>query len=226
MILIVTGTGTDVGKTVATAALACVYRARGWDVVVAKPVQTGEPEGSGDAFTVARLARVETAEMIRYPEPLAPNLAAARAGMRPPTLAETTTWIRALDAPGRVLLVEGAGGLLVRLADDLTLADIAAALHADVVVVTSVTLGCLNSAELTVNEAQRRGLRVTGLIGGSIPADPDKTILLNLDELPRLTDVPVWGCVPEGAGGLNPREFDELARRSITIPRSHSSCCV
>lgn len=80
MIIFITGTGTDVGKTIATAALASVYQQQGNEVVVAKPVETGEPEGSGDAVTIAGLVGVETAEFIRYPEPLAPNLTARRAG--------------------------------------------------------------------------------------------------------------------------------------------------
>ena len=121
MIIYVTGTNTDVGKTVATAALASAFKQRGREVVYAKPLQTGEPEGKGDAVTVGKLAGVEVTEMVRFPEPLAPNLSARRAGMDQPGLQELKEWIAALDAPGRVVLVEGAGGLLVRLADAYTL---------------------------------------------------------------------------------------------------------
>lgn len=84
MIIYVTGTNTDVGKTVATAALASAFKQRGREVVYAKPLQTGEPEGKGDAATVGKLAGVEIAEMVRFPEPLAPNLSARRAGMGQP----------------------------------------------------------------------------------------------------------------------------------------------
>ena len=120
MIIFITGTNTDVGKTVTTAAIASAFAQSGREVVYAKPLQTGEPDNSGDAATVRALAGVEVTEMARFPEPLAPNLSARRAGMTPPTKEELSDWVAGLDAPGRVVLVEGAGGLLVRLADDYT----------------------------------------------------------------------------------------------------------
>ena len=220
MILCITGTNTDVGKTVATAALAAELAARGFDVVAAKPVQTGEPDGSGDAVTVERLAGVATAEFRRSPEPLAPTLSARRAGMAQVERSELVEWIRGLDVPpagggARVVLVEGAGGLLVRLADDLTLADVAADLDAPLVVVTSLQLGSLNAAELTVREAARAGLRVAGLIGGSLPASPDLATQLNVEELPVVTGVPLWGSLPAGAGGLDAEEFRVAARAAL-----------
>ena len=211
MIVAITGTNTDVGKTVATAALASVLKSKGVDVVAAKPIQTGEAPGEGDASTVERLAGIETFDRWRYPEPLAPNLAARRAGIATPPLQEVAEWVRSLDAPDRVVLVEGAGGLLVRLADDYTLADLASALAAPLVVVTSLGLGSLNLAELTCVEARGRGLSMLGLVGGSLPPDPDLATRLNIGELSVVTGVPYWGALPEGAGGLRPAEFAAVA---------------
>ena len=111
-------------------------------------------------------------------------------------------------APRRVVLVEGAGGLLVRLADDYTLADVAT----NLLIVTSLGLGSLNAAELTVREAQRRGINVMGLIGGSLPARPDLATRLNVDELPAVTGCRLWGSVPEGAGALGREDFARMAR--------------
>ncbi|MCX2163597.1 dethiobiotin synthase [Corynebacterium auriscanis] len=205
MIYCITGTNTDVGKTIATAALAAHYTAQGLRVTVAKPVQTGEPPGHGDTTTVARLTGVQTCEFVRYPEPLAPNLSARRAGMPQPDREELVNWIRGIEAD--IVLVEGAGGLLVRLADDFTLADVAADLSAPLIVVTSLGLGSLNAAELTVEAAHSRGLKVAGLIGGSLPATPDLATRLNIQELPHITGVPLLGCIPAGAGALNQEEF-------------------
>ncbi|MEJ5927342.1 dethiobiotin synthase [Corynebacterium sp. H128] len=198
MILCITGTNTDVGKTIATAALGLRLQQEGWEVVALKPLQTGEPAGQGDANTVHTLTGLATFEFARYPEPLAPNLSARRAGMKQALLPEVAAWIRSFDGPNRVLLVEGAGGLLVRLADDWTLADLAQELDAPLIVVTSTQLGSLNSAELTVEAAQRRGLEVLGLIGGRVPIDPDLATQLNLDELGVVTQVPYLGSLPEG----------------------------
>lgn len=216
-IIVITGTNTDVGKTIATAALVSRFAADGREVVPLKPVQTGEPDGQGDATTVERLTGIAGRDLLRFPEPLAPNLSARRAGMDQPVLAEVAAWVRGFDAPGRVVLVEGAGGLLVRIADDWTLADLAAELDAPLVVVTSTGLGSLNAAELTVEAARRRGLEVLGLVGGSIPAEPDLATELNLDEFEVVTDVPLLGCMPEGAGRLSREEF-ALAARAIGLP--------
>lgn len=84
-VLVITGTGTEVGKTVVTAAVAAAALASGRTVAVLKPAQTGVgPDEDGDVAEVARLAGpVTTAELARYPEPLAPATAARRVGRAP-----------------------------------------------------------------------------------------------------------------------------------------------
>lgn len=221
MIVLVTGTGTDVGKTVATAALAAALEQHGRRVGVVKPVQTGEPGGPadhGDLATVHRLTGItDLHEFHRYPEPLAPDLSARRAGMPPADLSGVARRLRALDAsdPDRILLVEGAGGILVRLGEHWTLADLAGELDAPVIVVTTLGLGSLNAAELTVRCALDRGLRVLGLVGGSLPASPDLATGLNVAELPVVTGVPLLGCVPAGAGELTAGDFAAVAAQAF-----------
>lgn len=211
--IVVTGTNTDVGKTIATAALAT----RIPNALPVKPVQTGEPDGSGDIVTIARLSGVTGVEFTRYPEPLAPNIAARRANMPQLSLAETVDRITSLATPQRTLLIEGAGGLLVRMADDWTIADLALRLDAGIIVVTSLGLGSLNAAELTVAAARARGLHVLGLIGGAMPAEPDLATRLNLAELPEVTGVPLLGWLPAGAGQYTREEFAQAAA-SIRVP--------
>src|SRR5690242_13795471 len=93
-VLVVTGTGTGVGKTVVTAALAALALAAGRRVAVLKPAQTGVTEAEpGDLEDVRRLVgehqNLTARELARYPDPLAPATAAARAG-RPPVTPEAT----------------------------------------------------------------------------------------------------------------------------------------
>lgn len=213
MIVFVTGTGTDIGKTIATAALGVRARAQGFDVTVAKPLQTGEPDGHGDAATVERLTGLRTIEMRRYPEPLAPNLSARRAGMTVPSPQEIAGWLEEHDEQDGLLLVEGAGGLLSRWGDEHCLADAALACQAPLIIVTSLGLGCLNSAELTVNEARRRGLEVLFLFGGSLPAPEARNTAtrLNLEEIERVTGLTLAGAVPENFGRLTRSEFEPVA---------------
>jgi dethiobiotin synthetase len=133
VIRFVTGTDTGVGKTVAAAALCRMDRAAGRTVLYAKPVQTGlERAQAGDAAFVAAAAKVPVVECLRFPEPLAPAVAAERAGAVIDVGALLTDLEKAGDGFDRVV-VEGAGGLLVPLWEELTMADLAAGLDADLV---------------------------------------------------------------------------------------------
>ena len=209
-IIAITGTNTDVGKTIATAALALALREQNVPVVCIKPVQTGEIAGEGDIFTLEKLTGTRGIEFIRFPEPLAPNLSARRAGMETLTVSDIAARIAKIQAEAgedTVVLVEGAGGLLVRLNDAESFADLIMALGCPLVVVTSLGLGSLNSAELTVEAATRRGIPVLGLIGGSMPHDPDLATRLNIEELPQVTGVPLLGVLPEGLGQAIAKDF-------------------
>ncbi|MFT3715413.1 MAG: dethiobiotin synthase [Gordonia sp. (in: high G+C Gram-positive bacteria)] len=208
-VLIVTGTSTDVGKTVAVAALAAAARADGLTVAVCKPAQTGVAPGeAGDLAAVTALTGpLPTAEIVRYPDALAPETAARRSGGPPLSVEAVRAAVDRLSAAADLVLVEGAGGVLVRLAPDLTIIDLAADLDAPVIVVTDPGLGSLNHTELTVRALTDRGLDVAGLVLGSWPARPDLAMTCNRDDLPRLTGRPILGAVPAGAGALAAGRF-------------------
>jgi dethiobiotin synthetase len=210
-VLIVTGTDTGVGKTVATAALACHARLAGLDVAVCKPVQTGEVDGDDDLAEVARLAGVsELVSGWRYPEPLAPLAAAERAGMALPTRRELVSLIRGMDAPGRLTVVEGAGGLLVELgADGVTLRDLAVDLGAAVLVVVAPGLGTLNHTALTVESLATQNVRCAGVIIGSWPTDPGVAETSNREALDRIASV--RAALPAGAGQRSAAEFESIS---------------
>ena len=230
---LVAGTDTGVGKTVATAALACGGAAAGERVVVVKPVQTGLGPGEpGDADEVQRLAGVEVHELVRLPEPLAPESAAYRSGAVLPSAAELARRTAGLLGPlgrgatpggadesaGVVALVEGSGGVAVRLdSDGGTLLDVGIALEAygavDVVLVVRSALGTLNATELSVDAIRRSGLEPAGLVIGSWPADPGLADRVNADDLPRLTGLPVLAVLPAGAATLEPAAFRARAPR-------------
>ncbi|MDO4908998.1 MAG: dethiobiotin synthase [Corynebacterium sp.] len=201
MIIFITGTNTDVGKTWATAAIAEEALKHG-TVAIFKPAQTGEPEGHGDIYTVAQMVPgVEIIEGARYPEPLAPNIAARRAGMKQLVLEDVAKHIQKLDSEFDYVLVEGAGGVLVRIADDWTLADLAETVltAADaMVVVASTKLGSLNAAELTTRELERRNIPLKAIIGGRVGPEPDFVEEETIQALPEVTGLPYCGSIPEG----------------------------
>jgi dethiobiotin synthetase len=205
--VVITGTDTGVGKTVVTAALAVALHNRGSHVAVVKPVQTGVGAGEpGDADEVVRLTGSSSVhELVRLREPLAPETAARMEGVRLPAIAELVDQVRRIDAD--VVLIEGAGGLLVRLdLDGRTVIDLAHALDAEVVVVVRESLGTLNHTGLTVDRLLSEGL-IPRLVLGSCAAEPGLAELSNRADLPRLSGLPLDGLVPAGAGSLDRTEF-------------------
>ncbi|MEU3860679.1 dethiobiotin synthase [Streptomyces sp. NPDC028722] len=213
-VLVITGTGTEVGKTVTTAAVAAAALAAGRSVAVLKAAQTGvRPDERGDADEVARLAGpVTTAELARYPDPLAPGTAARRAGRAPVHPHEVAERAAKLATEHDLVLVEGAGGLLVRFdAAGGTLADAARLLGAPVLVVAQAGLGTLNATELTARELRRRALDLAGVVIGSWPGSPDLATRCNVADLPEVADAPLLGALPAGAGSLPPTEFRTAA---------------
>ncbi|HVK27929.1 MAG TPA: dethiobiotin synthase [Nocardioides sp.] len=225
-VVVVTGTDTGVGKTIATAALAARAAAAGERVLVVKPVQTGiggtDPDVP-DVDTVGALAGVDTVQFVALDEPLAPDTAARRQGVPIPTVREHVARIRELLPSYDLVVVEGAGGLLVRLdAEGGTLLDIARDLTfalrrrgpddvvsspVEVVVVTRAGLGTLNHTELTVTALRAVQVEPAGLVIGAWPAAPGLAESCNRDDLTRITGVPVLGVIPEGAGSLVGEDF-------------------
>lgn len=210
-VVVVTGTSTGVGKTVATAALALRAAGAG-SVVIVKPVQTGVVSGDSDAEEVHRLTGCSVQEYTALDEPLAPDTAARRQGVAIPPVAEYADRVRVLAQFYDTVVIEGAGGLLVRLdTAGGTLLDLAAelaeTLAVDVVVVAGAGLGTLNHAELTVGALRARGVEPAGLVIGSWPADPGLAERCNAEDLPRVTALPVLATIPAGAGSLVREEF-------------------
>ena len=210
-VLVVTGTGTGVGKTVVTAALACNARQAGIDVAVCKPVQTGTDSGDDDLAEVARLSgAAELAGLARYPQPLAPAAAAERAGLALPTRDQLLNLIGELDRPGRLTLVEGAGGLLVELADTgVTLRDLAVELKAAALVVATAELGTLNHTALTLEALAAQQVPCAGLVVGSWPLRPGSAETSNRSALARMA--PLRAVLPAGAGSLGAAEFADMS---------------
>ena len=178
--LFVTGTDTNVGKTVVAAALMLRYRSeaplRYW-----KPIQTGIGDpGSGiggddDTAEVARLSDACDGELlrggIRLPDPVSPHLAAHRAGTRI-TVRSLVEALNAVERESRIpnpesrqrWIIEGAGGLLVPINERETMADLMHTFDMPVVIAARSTLGTINHTLLTIEALRRRMLRVAGVV--------------------------------------------------------------
>lgn len=226
-VLIVTASGTDVGKTVTTAALAACAVANGLRVAVVKPLQTGvRPGEPGDADEVGRLSGVtDLHEGHRYEPPLAPATAARLRGEAGPSVEDLANRIEALQDRDLVL-VEGAGGALVRFnAAGDTLLSLTTELTrrlqntpVELVLCASCGLGTLHTAAATTRVVQQHGLRVQHLVISDWPSGgrADLAQRCNLTDLPEYTGVPLHGVIEAGAGALDRPAFVQRAMSSLT----------
>ncbi len=182
--LFVTATGTEIGKTLVTAALCHELRAAGRPVRALKPVLSGyDPAAlaeSDPGVLLASLGEAVTAEAVsadavaaiapwRFAAPLSPDMAAAREGRRL-DLAEIVAWCRA--AAGEPLLIEGIGGAMVPLDDEHTVLDWIAALGAPALVVAGSYLGTISHTLTTLAAIRGRGVPVAGLVISESPESP------------------------------------------------------
>lgn len=198
----VTGTDTEVGKTVVSA-----WAVRSWRADYWKPVQSGSDDGT-DAEEIRRLAEIDAARI--HPStyvlraPLSPHEAARR----------ENEWIRLrafrLPETDRPLVVEGAGGVLVPLNEKDLMIDLMARLALPVLVVARSTLGTINHTLLTLAALRRKGLEVAGVVMNG-PANPANREAIEhygrtrvLAELP-----PLGGATPEALAALPPIRMPE-----------------
>ncbi len=218
--LLVTGTDTGVGKTVATALLALAYRRQGVATAPFKPVAAGCRKRRGreiwaDNAFLAAAAGIpeEDVGLYRLSKPVSPHLAAAADGVRIDVRAIAGKLNR-LKKKYDAVLVEGAGGIMAPVSSRKTFLDIAEELDLPVVVVTTARLGTLNHTLLTVSACRERGLSVAGLVINRRRAKADEAGRSNLAELGVLTKVPVIGLIPEMAVSVEALDFRALGRQA------------
>jgi dethiobiotin synthetase len=178
----VTGTDTDVGKTIVSAWLLTHLDADYW-----KPVQAGtEPET--DSVTVRRLAGVGADRILTeayiLPEAMAPHEAARRAGV--------TIDMAKVDPPAtnRLIVVEGAGGMLVPLTGEGYVIDLAGQLELPVLLVARSTLGTINHTLLSIEALRRRGLPLAGVVMNGPETPHNRTAIEHYGAVNVIAEIP------------------------------------
>ncbi|HEX9787501.1 MAG TPA: dethiobiotin synthase [Candidatus Binatia bacterium] len=202
--IFMTGTDTGVGKTFVVSALAAFLRERGYRIGVMKPVETGCPEMNGtlipqDAMRLKEASGcAEPIEKIcpyRFSEPLAPSIAAERAGRKIDVDHLLATYGE-IAAEYDVTLVEGAGGLMAPLLPSYTYADFARVLKLPLMVVAANRLGVINHLLLTVEHASCKGLLILGYVLNRISGEASLAAETNREVLSGLTGAPCLGELP------------------------------
>ena len=226
--LFVTGTDTGVGKTILCAALLAAMAAEGWRVRAHKPAVTGledraEIAARGawppDHELLAAAAGMNPEEVapLRYGPAVSPRLAAQLAGDRidPQRLISAARGGAPTDdtAGGHVSVVEGIGGLLTPLAEDLTVRDLAAALELPVLIAARPGLGTINHTLLTLEAARAADLDVRAVVLTPWPATPARIERSNRETIGALGGIEV-----ECLGLLDGPDLDGLAGAGATLP--------
>ncbi|WP_202303853.1 dethiobiotin synthase [Dryocola clanedunensis] len=199
----VTGTDTEVGKTIASCALLQAAAMAGYRTAGYKPVASGSemtPEGirNGDALALQRnsnqLLRYEQVNPVAFLEPTSPHIISADEG-RPIELSTLSTGLNELCLLADWVQVEGAGGWFTPLSETTTFADWVVAEQLPVILVVGVKLGCINHAVLTAQAVQNAGLSLAGWIANDVqPAGKRHTEYMAT--LKRMLSAPLLGEIP------------------------------
>lgn len=198
--IFITGTDTGVGKTVITAALAWTMVKAGKRTVVMKPVQTGT--GLPGLTDIEFVEKVLGSDYIldevcpyRFPEPLSPLTASMISGKKIDVEKIKRAFLK-LKSIHDVVIVEGAGGLLVPIREDYLMCDLASDLGLSLLIVTRPGLGTLNHTALTVESAKSRGLDILGIVINCFPSVPGEAERTNPAIIMRMAGVPIAGVFP------------------------------
>lgn len=203
----VTGTDTGVGKTTVGVGLLAAAARRGLRAGSLKPAESGCQRSEDGALMAADAEALWQASNVGqsieeiclycFEAAVAPGVAAAEQGVS----IDPSVIVRAFKRLARLrpdlVLVEGAGGLLVPFGDNWTAADLARQLNLPLLIVSRPGLGTINHTLLTIEVARMRGLSVTGFVFSNARPDTERALLLsNADEICKAGRAPYLGCVP------------------------------
>ncbi|WP_153730813.1 dethiobiotin synthase [Sporosarcina obsidiansis] len=221
-VLFVTGTDTDVGKTIATTLIRSFLHDHGLHFIPFKPVQTGAILQNGDwiapdVMTYQLALDVEMKQMkteYLFEKPCSPHLAACleNVEIEPSRLTESVEQLENLHGG---VVVEGAGGLYVPLTTNgYCLIDWMKELKAPVVLVARAGVGTINHTMLSIKALESKGIPIAGVLFNDLQQDPPEIVRNNIEMIRMLTDIPVIGTIP----------FQSNIRDTLTDPVKRKAC--
>jgi dethiobiotin synthetase len=232
--IFITGTDTGVGKTIVTTVILSILRKAGIDAVPMKPVQTGCRRRSGklvvpDLESILRLVGIRTTNAekelmcpFKYMPACSPHLAASITGRRI-SLNKILQCFRRLSNRHQVVVVEGAGGVLVPLDRKKTMVDLMKLLGLPVILVARPGLGTINHTLLSARELKRAGLKLKGVIFNQAePGQPGFIEKDNFKTIPAIGRIKVLGFVPFVSGLKQPGTRRRRSGRTASVLRGRA----
>jgi len=202
MNIFITGTDTEVGKTIVTAGIAAVMQSLGYVMGVYKPVQSGAVMKDGILsspdldFVKSVDSNIQTNASYNFKEPVAPSLAALLENTKIHKNRLKIDYEKMKESCDFVI-TEGAGGILTPVADNFTIRDVAKLLSLPVIIVARPDLGTINHTMLSIEAALAVGLQVLGVIISNYPSSTDDIAIKTApDIISELTGVKILGILP------------------------------
>ena len=225
----VTGTDTEVGKTLVSGALILKLREQGKKVLGFKPVVAGTYLGGNGQLLNEDLETLRIASNLNQDElslcpyildaPAAPNIVAKSENIE----LEVPTMIRAYNNIKEIsdfVVVEGAGGFLVPLNEKENLSDFAQQIDLPVVLVVGMKLGCLNHALLTIESLKSRNLRIAGWVANTLPQQMP-LLNENIQTLQSKLSIPFLGLIPQLPTDLTKIDHHPYSIKALQFAAQH-----
>jgi len=224
MNIFITGTDTDVGKTVVTAGLASAVRSLGYSVGVFKPVQTGSFKKNNKLispdleFVKSVDDSILTYALYNFKEPAAPSLAADLEGINI-DIDKIVEDYKELGKKCDFVIVEGAGGLLTPIKDSFSMRDLIKILDLSLIIVARPDLGTINHTLLTIEAAKNKNIKIAGIIISNYPSETENAAIRNAPAMIKeLSGEKILGILPKIEDlNNNPVVLKDLFLKHINI---------
>lgn len=219
MNIFITGTDTDVGKTVVTAGMAAAVKSMGYSVGVFKPFQTGLQSGSPDIeFVKSVNCEILTKVSYNFKEPVAPSLAAILEEIEI-DIDKIIQDYKELEKKCDFVIVEGAGGILAPIKDKLLVRDLIKILDLPLIIVARPNLGTINHTLLTIEAAKSQNIKTVGIIISNYPSNTEDIAIKHApDMIKNISGEKILGILPK-IGNLhnNPTVLKDIFLKHINL---------